>query len=53
LIAIKVTPGVLGDLLPVRSGRPSMTLYLAGVIATFAAFMITLFAVSAWVALKK
>jgi len=30
-----------------------MTLYLAGVIAAFAALMITLFVVSTWVALKK
>lgn len=30
-----------------------MTLYLAGVIATFAAFMIVLFVVSTLVAMKK
>jgi hypothetical protein len=53
LIAIKARLAAAPDLLPVRSGRRPMTLYLAGVIATFAAFMITLFAVSTCAALKK
>jgi hypothetical protein len=30
-----------------------MTLYLAGTIAAFGVFMITLFTVSAWTSLKK
>jgi len=52
LIGVKEETGPAAHRLPIAVGEKTMTLYLAGVIAAFTAFGVTLFAVSVWNTLK-